>query len=90
VVPFTAVSTEITPVFVRHLTAAGALDTVDGQLALVLAERIESPGQTGSAVAALHAELRRLMTVIDARVKVEDPLDKLRRRRDRRRGDTPA
>ena len=37
----------------RELDAAGRLDTVLGQAALVLARRIESPMETGSSIASM-------------------------------------
>lgn len=71
----------------RRLTEARALDTVDGQAALVLAHRIETGlTESGSAVAALSRELR---AVMDAALKTTAPvgnlIDELRAQREKRR-----
>lgn len=69
----------------RSLAAADALETIAGQAALVLAARMGSPVETGSAVAALSRELSGLVAAAVRSAPVSDPLDELRRRRDRKR-----
>lgn len=70
----------------RELETAEVLDTVLGQQALALAQRILSPASTGASVASLSKELRTVMSEATAGVKVaDDPLDELRARRDRKR-----
>lgn len=66
-----------------ELAAAGRLDTVLGQQALTLAERITNPRDTGSAIAALSRELSRVMAEAVKGAAAADPLDELRARRDR-------
>lgn len=70
----------------RELETADALDSVLGQQALALAERITSPHSTSASVASLVKEMRAVMAEATAHVKVaSDPLDELRARRDRKR-----
>lgn len=69
----------------QTLEDAGVLDTIAGQQAVSLARRIASPHETGSAVASLSKELQAVVRVALARVSNDDPLDELRRRRDRKR-----
>ena len=70
----------------RQLAAAGAVDTTLGQMALLLAARLESPLETGNSVASVSREFRTVMGwVTDQRVDGFDPVDELRARRDRRR-----
>jgi len=67
-----------------ELQAAGRADTALGQQALALAERVNNPRDTGSAIAALSRELRAVMVEALKGVEVAaDPLDELRARRDR-------
>lgn len=67
-----------------ELVAAGRLDSMLGQQALVLAGRIGSPFDTGAGMAALSKELRALMLEATKGAAVAaDPLDELRARRDR-------
>lgn len=68
----------------RELRAVGAVDSPEGQLALVLARRMESPAESGGSVASLSKELRRVMAGMTNEQEF-DPLDELRLRRDRRR-----
>lgn len=68
-----------------YLASLGALDTVEGQLALILARRVESPRESGSSVAVLHKALIEMHQHFEAKRVVDDPLDELRRRRDSRR-----
>lgn len=60
-----------------QLRAAGKLNTVVGQLAVILAKRLqESAGDTGAAVAALSRELDRLTAILLADVQAEpDAID---------------
>jgi hypothetical protein len=69
----------------EDLVSAGLLQTVDGQVALVLAAAIESPRTTGAGVAALSRELRTVMRRVGAgSPRPWTPLDELQRRRDAR------
>lgn len=66
----------------RELEAAGRVDTVDGQAALVLALRIEaSQVDTGSSFAALIRELRATKDAALASAPATGPVDELRRKR---------
>lgn len=70
-----------------ELAAADRLGTVAGQQALELAARIESPAETGSAVASLSKELRVLLAEVAKPLAREwTPLDELRARRARKLG----
>lgn len=70
----------------RQLEAAGQVETVLGRQALVLAGRLGSTRETGSAVAAVSRELRAVMAEAMRGIAAEaDPLDDLRARRDRKR-----
>jgi hypothetical protein len=65
-----------------ELTSAGRLNTALGAQAVRLAERMESPFDTGSAIAALSRELRAVMTeALQDASRAVDPLDELAQRR---------
>jgi hypothetical protein len=69
----------------RELSAAGRLETVLGQQALLLAQRIGAPMDTGSSVASLSRELREVMAkALESAARVADPMDELRALRERR------
>ena len=69
-----------------QLEAAGRLGSPMGQAALVLAARIESGHEHGSAVAALTRELRStLEAALDGVRPAADAVDELRLRREQRR-----
>ncbi len=70
-----------------ELTAAGMLDSHQGQAALLLARRMESGDDTGAALAQMVRQLRETMaSALSSAVPDEvDPVDELRARRDRRR-----
>lgn len=70
------------------LVAVGRLDTVDGQLALLMARRFESGEGTGSALGGLSRELRNTMALAltGTASGVPDFLDELNRRRLRKMG----
>lgn len=71
-----------------ELEAADRLGTSLGQAALGLARRIDRGGlmETGSAYAALVREMRATLAAATAGAAVaDDPVDELRRRRERRR-----
>ena len=73
----------------RELDEVGRLGSVAGQAALLLAGRIASRRETGSATAALARELSATMDrALGGVAKPADPLDEIRARRDanRRRG----
>jgi hypothetical protein len=70
----------------RELEAAGRLDTVLGQAALVLARRLESPMETGASIASMTKQLREtLVDALKGAAQAADPLDELRARRDSKR-----
>jgi len=70
----------------RELDEVGRLGTVGGQLAVLLAHRVASRCETGSATAALAKQLHLTMTEALAGVdRAADPLDEIRARRDRKR-----
>ncbi|HQE16567.1 MAG TPA: hypothetical protein PLD01_16065 [Mycobacterium sp.] len=69
-----------------ELRAIGKLDTVLGKLAENLAERLTAAGSPAGA-AAVSRELSRVLASIHGHpAEADDPLDELRRRRDRKRG----
>jgi hypothetical protein len=69
-----------------ELTRAGELGSAAGEVALLLADRLDDVSTAGTAVAGLSRELRELMAVVGARPgSVADPIDDLRVRRDRKR-----
>ncbi len=71
----------------RELDEVGRLGTVGGQLAVLLAHRVASRRETGSATAALAKQLHLTMTeALGGVAKAADPLDEIRARRDRKRG----
>lgn len=70
-----------------ELEAAKAADTFAGQLALELAKRMSSPGETG--ISSLSKELRTVMAAAlegktPAAAEVEDEVDKARQARERK------
>jgi len=65
-----------------ELRSAGQLNSALGAQAVRLAERMESPFDTGSAIAALSRELRAVMTeALQDASRAVDPLDELAQRR---------
>jgi len=74
---------------IRELEAVGRLESVAGQVALVLARRIGSRRESGAATASLARQFSATMDKALAGVeRAADPLDEIRARRDakRRRG----
>lgn len=70
-----------------QLEAAGRLDTIAGQAALVLAEQLVSGQHSGAGYAALVKELRATIAeALDGAAVVDDPLDEIKRRRDLKLG----
>lgn len=70
----------------RELDTAGRLDTVLGQQALALAERVASPHETGASVATMSRELRAVMTEALKGVAAKaDGVDEVKARRDAKR-----
>lgn len=67
---------------VEALEDAGRLSTPAGAAALVLARRIDSATDTGSALAALVREFRATMTEALAQSAVADSVDEMKARRD--------
>ena len=67
----------------RTLEDAGRLDTVLGQQALALAQRLASPRETGASVATMSRELRAVMAEALRGVAVAaDGVDEMKARRD--------
>lgn len=66
----------------RELDEAGVADTVHGQIALRLAEKLAQPGDTGSAMASLARQLSAAVSeALAAGTKKVDALDELATRR---------
>ena len=66
----------------RELTDAGVVDTVPGQIALRLAQKLSQPGDTGSAMASLARQLSAAMAeALAGGEKKTDGLDELASRR---------
>jgi hypothetical protein len=69
----------------RRLEAVGRLDSVLGQQALMLARRLDAPGEPGAAVASLSRELRAVMVeALEGVAAQADDLDELKARRERK------
>ena len=69
----------------RELEEAGVADTVNGQIALRLAEKLSQPGDTGSAMASLARQLSTAMSdALASGTKKADALDELAAWRDRK------
>lgn len=69
----------------RELEEAGVADTVNGQIALRLAEKLSQPGDTGSAMASLARQLATAMSdALASGTKKADALDELAAWRDRK------
>lgn len=69
----------------RELEEAGVADTVSGQIALRLAEKLSQPGDTGSAMASLARQLSAAMSeALASGTKKADALDELAAWRDRK------
>jgi hypothetical protein len=67
----------------RELEAADRLDTVLGQQAVALAQRLASPHETGASVATMSRELRAVMVEAMRGVAVTaDRVDEMKARRD--------
>lgn len=64
------------------LSDAGVLDTVSGQSALLLAERLGGGTETGAAMAALSKQLEALVAAALASVSRADQMDEVTQRRD--------
>ena len=69
----------------RELEEAGVAETVNGQIALRLAEKLSQPGDTGSAMASLARQLSAAMSkALASGTKKADALDELAAWRDRK------
>lgn len=66
----------------RELRAAGVLNTVAGQRAILLAERAANPRESGSAVANLATKLQDAVDAALASVGRADKMDEVTKRRD--------
>lgn len=82
------VETETVEATRAHLARLGRLEHPLGLMALRLAQRLDgATADTGSSLAAVTKELRAVLTEAAAGVKVsDDPVDELRRQREKRRG----
>lgn len=69
----------------EELRQLGRLDTMLGQQVLIVARRMSSGAETGSALATLSKEHSRLMAALSAGSKQTDPVDEVSRRRDEKR-----
>jgi hypothetical protein len=65
-----------------ELRQLGRLDTMLGQQVLIVARRMSSGAETGSALATLSKEHSRLMAALGAGGKQVDPVDEVSRRRE--------
>lgn len=65
----------------KELERLGKLDTMLGQQALVIAARMGSKGETGSAIATLSREHSRLMAAVKAGATPADPVAEAQRKR---------
>lgn len=79
-------SSTLADVVRRDLEDAGRLETVPGQLAVALAERLVSAGTTASSLATLSKELRALMAeaLIGVKPRELDAVDEIAARREAR------
>lgn len=66
----------------RTLREAGVLDTVDGQRAMLLAERMANPREAGTAVATLSTRLHEAVEAALSSVTRVDRMDEVTKRRD--------
>lgn len=74
-----------------RLVELAAVDTPQGQLALVLAKRLDDDEESGSSVAALSKELRSLLAALSVTSKpVDDGVDELKKRREQRQAQQRA
>lgn len=69
----------------RELAAVGQADSMLGQQVLIVARRMSSGAETGSALATLSKEHSRLMGVLGAGARHVDPVDEVSRRREEKR-----
>lgn len=60
------------------------LETVDGEQALIIATRMTSSYETGTAISALSKDLSRLMSALGRGAGAADPVDEMRERRERK------
>jgi len=74
----------------RALEQAGQLDSMLGQQVLIVARRMSSGAETGSALATLSKEHSQLMAALGASGKQSDPVDEIGRRRDAKRARATA
>lgn len=66
----------------RELSEAGVLETTAGQSAILLARRLSSGQETGSAMAALSKQLQALVSEAMSSVAKVDRMDEIKKRRD--------
>jgi hypothetical protein len=74
----------------EELRQLGRLETMLGQQVLIVARRMSSGAETGSALATLSKEHSRLMAALGAGGKQADPVDEVKRRRDEKRARATA
>lgn len=66
----------------RRLEQVAKLDTALGQLALIVARRLESGAETGSAIAALTDRMVKLLALVEGEGATGDLLDEVAKKRD--------
>lgn len=66
----------------RRLEQVGKLNSPVGQLALIVARRLESGAETGSAIAALTDRMVKLLALVEGEGATGDLLDEVAKKRD--------
>jgi hypothetical protein len=83
------VPSDLVAVTQRELERLGKFDTVDGQQAMVIANRMVSPFETGAAVSSLSKDLSRLIATLGRGAQSVDPVqaakDEVARKREQKR-----
>lgn len=79
-----APASELVQLVRAELDKVDALETVPGQQALVVADRMSRGAESGSAVASLSQELTRLVVAATRGRDSADPVDEVKERRDRK------
>ena len=83
--PAPSVQAGIVEATTRTLAEAGRLDSVAGQTALLLAQQLATGAHSGAGYAALAKQLLAAMdAACEGAVVAQDPVDELRRKRDKR------
>jgi len=79
-----APASELVQLVRAELDKVDALETIPGQQALVVADRMSRGVESGSAVASLSQELTRLVAAATRGRDSADPVDEVKERRDRK------